>query len=373
MKIMTILGTRPEIIRLSIIMKKLDEVCDHVTLWTSQNFDDKLSTIFFEEFNTRKFNYDLGLRSHDVMDIGLPEPEIVSNPFYLKIGKMIYGIGSVIYREKPDKILILGDTNSSLAAAIVGERMGVPVYHMEAGNRCYDMKVPEEKNRIMIDSISSFNLPYVENSRENLLQCGYPKNRIFKCGNPIYEVMQSNYLPDTARLLGDLGILINQYILVTAHRAENVDNIKRLLNIIDALKKISKIKNYPIIFSVHPRTEGKLEGIQHNFDNLKICKPFNFSEFIELERHAYCIITDSGTVQEEASILMKPCVIIRDSTERPETLEAGGHIVSGLQTDRIVECFKKITEHGKQWCVPEGYNDLQVSDKVINFLLGNQL
>ncbi len=366
MKVMTILGTRPEIIRLSIIMKKLDDACDHVTLWTGQNYDDKLSTIFFEEFETRKFDYDLGTRSHDVMHLSSPEPKIISNPFYVTFGKMIDGIGSVLQHEKPDKVLILGDTNSSLAAAIVAERMGYPIYHMEAGNRCYDMKVPEEKNRIMIDSISSFNLPYVENSRENLLQYGYPKNRIFKCGNPIFEVMT-----EKQRWPGLNGSGKN-HILVTAHRAENVDNPIRLLNIIDALKKIYKLTKKKIIFSVHPRTREKLKGLNYEFDGLDACEPVDFKTFIELEYNAEVIITDSGTVQEEACIFQKPCLIIRDSTERPETIEAGAHIVSGLETDRIVECFKRIRTM-KQNAIPDEYVDGLVSNKVINFLLGTQL
>lgn len=360
MKIMTILGTRPEIIRLSIIMRELDEACDHVTVWTGQNWHPRLKDIFLEEFEVRKFDYDFQKSAN-------------TSRVYKNLAYMIEKIGEAIQAQQPDKILILGDTNSSLAAAVVGERMGVPVYHMEAGNRCYDMKVPEEKNRIMIDSISSFNLPYVENSRENLLQSGYPKNRIFKCGNPIGQVIEERCLPDLGKFFADLEILRNQYILVTAHRSENVDNPNRLLNIMDALKKISKIKKFPIVFSVHPRTQEKLNGLQYEFDNLKICKPFNFTEFIALERSAYCIITDSGTVQEEASIFWKPCVIIRDSTERPETLEAGSHIVSGLETDRIVECFKRITAHVQEQFCPDGYDDRAVSDKVINFLLGNQL
>lgn len=350
MKVMTILGTRPEIIRLSIIMRKLDEVCDHVTVWTGQNYDDKLSKIFFEEFDVRKFDYSFNDNSKNIS-------------FHYNFAMMISNIGGAIQETKPDKILILGDTNSSLAGAIVAERMGVPVYHMEAGNRCYDMKVPEEKNRIMIDSISSFNLPYVENSRENLLQCGYPKNRIFKCGNPIFEVIIRHWP----------SIEGEKHILVTAHRAENVDDPNRLLNIIYALKEISKIKKYPIIFSVHPRTKEKLKGINHEFENIEFCEPFNFSKFIELERRAYCIITDSGTVQEEAIIFRKPCVIIRDSTERPETLEAGGHIVSGLDKNRIVECFKIVTNKNIEFKLPDGYDQNNVSDKVINFLLGNQL
>lgn len=355
MKIMTIIGTRPEIIRLSIIMKKLDEVCDHITVWTGQNYDDRLSKIFFEEFDIKGFNYNF--QKMEILG------ESNTDKIYKNISYMIDMIGSAIEKEKPDKILILGDTNSSLAGAIIGERISVPVYHMEAGNRCYDMKVPEEKNRIMIDSISSFNLPYVENSRENLLQCGYPKNRIFKCGNPIYEVMIEHWPSYSG------GI----HVLVTAHRAENVDDPYRLLNIMNALKDIRNLINRKIIFSVHPRTRKKLKGLNYHFDGLEVCEPFNFSDFIQLERNSYCIITDSGTVQEEACILGKPCVIIRDSTERPETIEAGGHIVSGLEKDKIVECFKLVTSNNIECKMPDGYIERNVSDKVINFLLGKQL
>ena len=363
MKVMTVLGTRPEIIRLSVIMKKLDRACDHVTVWTGQNYDDKLSKIFFEEFDTRKFDYVFSDNSKNIS-------------FHYSLAMMISNIGGAIKESKPDKVLILGDTNSSLAGTIVAERMGVPVYHMEAGNRCYDMKVPEEKNRIMIDAISSFNLPYVENSRENLIANGFPKNRIFKCGNPINEVinnteLRGNWMED---LFMKLGIHKNKYILVTTHRAENVDDPQRLTNIVLALEEIKKISGKEIIFSVHPRTKDRLKTYSKVLlDKLIICEPFNFKEFILLEMDADCIITDSGTVQEEAAIIGKPCVIIRDSTERPETIEAGLHVVSGLDKEKIVECFKLVTNQKLECRIPDGYCDSNVSDKVINFLLGKQL
>ncbi len=365
MRIMTILGTRPEIIRLDVIMKKLDQLLDkdHITVWTGQNYDKNLKDIFLQEFGTRKFN---------------SFNNKLSSQFHFQMSDMFTHIGQEIIDYKPDKILILGDTNSSLAAAIVGERMGVPVYHMEAGNRCYDPKVPEEKNRMVIDRISSFNMPYVQNSKENLLREGFPKERIFVTGNPIHEVMKT-YQDHTLFMNNDickrLEVEEYDYVLATAHRAENVDDRKRFVNLMNAINKIAN--KQPVIFSVHPRTRSKLDDKYTNFaieknENIKYCEPFSFFDFICLQRYARCIITDSGTVQEEACILKKPCVVIRDSTERPETVEAGSAIISGLETENICRSYDLIMRN-HDFLVPEGYLDQNVSVKVLNFLMGNQL
>jgi UDP-N-acetylglucosamine 2-epimerase (non-hydrolysing) len=358
MKIMTILGTRPEIIRLSRIIPKLDKCCEHILLHTGQNYNRNLNDIFFE---------DLGLRQPDVFI------NSKSNTLGEQLAKIFVGVEKALLEHKPDKVLILGDTNTSLCTVIV-ERLGFPVYHMEAGNRCFDLKVPEEKNRRVIDCISSFNLPYTPGSRENLLRDGYPKNRIFETGNPINEVMKY-YEPQVSKsdiiknlgLQGDLNI-----VLVTAHRAENVDDEKRLNEIFKALNIISKTNT--VVFSCHPRTKNKIaEFVTEINGKIIITEPMGFFDFLKLESWAKCVISDSGTVQEECCLLHTPTVTIRDTTERPETVECGSNIVSGLRSENIISNFIAACKSSKQWKMPVGYDEDNVSDRVVNFLIGNQI
>lgn len=353
MKIMTILGTRPEIIRLSRIIPKLDSVCEHILVHTGQNYDSKLNDIFFNELN-----------------IKTPDEKIDSKSDTLggQLAKIFEGVEKALIKHKPDKILMLGDTNSSLCATLV-ERLGFPVYHMEAGNRCFDLKVPEEKNRKVIDSVSSFNLPYTPGSRENLLREGCSKQRIFESGNPIYEVIQYYDLHRYERHLGPISWPKEPYVLVTAHRAENVDIENRLCSIIGALGKVSE--QYKVIFSCHPRTKDKIKkfGIKLP-ESIVITEPLGFFEFIKLEKHAKFVITDSGTVQEECCIFKVPTVTIRDTTERPETVECGSNIVSGLKYDDIIRCADIMSKSNRNWKFPVGYIEEGVSDRVINFILG---
>jgi len=355
MKILTILGTRPEIIRLSRIIPSLDKVCNHKILHTGQNYDEKLNSIFFTE---------LGIRPPDVI------LDSKSSCISEQIGKILQGVESYIHNFKPDKVLILGDTNSGLSAIIV-ERLGIPVYHMEAGNRCYDLKVPEEKNRKVIDSISSYNLPYTPNSRENLLLEGHHKSKIIQTGNPILEVLE--YYKDRwskSTILEELKLKPREYLLITAHRAENVDLGHRLSNMFEAFQEISK--DYPIIFSCHPRTKSKLSEFKIYTSNPRIllCEPFGFFDFVKLEKEANCVITDSGTVQEECCIFKVPTVTIRDTTERPETVECGSNIVSGLEKNDIIHCYNSIKNADRNWSIPLGYEVLNVSSLVTNLLLG---
>ncbi len=358
MKIMTILGTRPEIIRLSRIMPKLDKYCKHVIVHTGQNYDKNLNEIFFE-------------------DLGLRQPDVVINSKSHTLGgqlaNIFVGVEQALADYKPDKVLILGDTNTSLCTVIV-ERLGYPVYHMEAGNRCYDLKVPEEKNRKVIDCVSSFNLPYTPGSRENLLREGIKKERIFETGNPINEVI--NFYGNkcfSSDVLKRYDLQGNkEVILVTTHRAENVDIKDRLLNIVGALDEISK--KHPVIFSCHPRTRNRLKELNWEpRDNFIITEPMGFFDFIKLESWAKCVISDSGTVQEECCLLRTPTVTIRDSTERPETVECGSNIVSGLKMNDILNSFERAKSLQTDWEIPVGYENKNVSDIVINFLLGNQL
>ena len=356
MKIMTILGTRPEIIRLSRIIPKLDEVCDHVLVHTGQNYDKTLNDIFFDDLKVRKPDYFIDSKSNTLGE---------------QLSKIFIGVEKALNKYKPDKVLILGDTNTSLCTVLV-ERLGYPVYHMEAGNRCYDMKVPEEKNRKVIDCVSSYNLPYTPGSRENLLREGIKKDRIFETGNPINEVILY-YQPQWSKsdVISKLSIG-SSFVLVTAHRAENVDSEKRLLNILDSLNKIAE--RYFVVFSCHPRTKKRIANLKWKpKKNLLITEPLGFFDFIKLESLAKCVISDSGTVQEECCLFKVPSVTIRDSTERPETVECGSNIVSGLKKKNIMNCFDIALTLPNKWEVPVGYDVNNVSTKVVNFLIGNQL
>lgn len=352
MKILTITGTRPELIRLSLIIKKLDNLVNHVLVYTNQNYDANLSTIFFNQLQIRKPNYYFKKTN----TIG----EFLSNGFL--------ELEFILQKENPDKVLILGDTNSSLLC-ILCRKYNIPIYHMEAGNRCYNNNVPEENNRILIDNFSTYNLPYTENSKNNLLLEGFNRNYVLKTGNPIYEVLL-NYEKDinNSNILDILNIQKNDYVLVTSHRAENVDNEVVLSNILKSLIYISdKIK---IVFSVHPRTREKIykSNIKLN-NNIIISKPFSFFDFIKLEKNCKLTITDSGTVQEELSIFNKPCLIIRDKTERQELLETGTNILCGTNYDNIVNCFNNIDKLKFVENIPQDYKINNVSDIVINILM----
>jgi UDP-N-acetylglucosamine 2-epimerase (non-hydrolysing) len=358
MKIMTILGTRPEIIRLSRIMSKLDLLCDHTLVHTGQNYDTRLNDIFFKDLRLRPPDIFLGAETGN---------------FGEQVGSMFQNLEKILDEKKPDKVLILGDTTSGLCA-IVCERKGIPVYHMEAGNRCFDRRVPEEINRKIIDSISSFNLPYTALSKENLLHDGVLKNRIFVTGNPIREVL--DYYDDhikKSRVLKRLGLKKNKYFLATFHRAENVDDRNVLREIVSSLSLIAGEYGMPVICSVHPRTTDRLKkwGITPaDLDDVIFCEPFGFFDFVTLEGNASCIISDSGTVAEEACILGTPNVIIRKSTERPELIECGSSILAGTHYEDILRGVQVAYNTECDWTVPKGYGGIDVSDCVVKILLG---
>lgn len=353
-RILTILGTRPEIIRLSRIIPKLDNICDHFVLHTGQNYDPNLNEIFFQE---------LGLRSPNrIIDSKSPS-------FGEQLGKIFTGVEEVLNEFRPTKVLVLGDTNSGLSAFIV-ERYNIPVYHMEAGNRCNDLKVPEEKNRKIIDAVSTFNLPYTELSRQNLLREGVPNNKIAVTGNPIKEVIDY-YQTDILKsnILSNLKLSPQEYVIVTAHRAENVDDDNRLKNIFSALQDIAN--EYKVIFSCHPRTRNKIEKFNVNTDNIVILEPLGFFDFVKLEQNCFMAVSDSGTVQEEMCLFKIPTVTIRDTTERPETVWCGSNIVSGLNKNNIIASFNRMKLINRNWKIPEEYDQTNVSDVVVNILLAN--
>lgn len=357
MKVMTVLGTRPEIIRLSLIIGKLDGLVHHTLVHTGQNFEPELDAIFFERLKIRQPNHHIDSRSRTTFG---------------QISKILEGVESLIADIRPEACLILGDTNSGLSA-IVAEKMGVPVFHMEAGNRCFDHRVPEERNRRIIDHSSSWLLPYVENSKVNLLREGIKKEAIFVTGNPIYEVLE-HYCKEieSCGILERLSVKSKEYFLVTAHRAENVDVLGRLRGIVEALNRLAGEYRYPIIWSLHPRTRSKMEDLNAHFDPLiQLCTPFDLFDFVLLERNAFCVLTDSGTVQEECCLFHVPAVTIRDTTERPETIECGSNVLAGCDPTRIVGTVALVTRSGFQWQVPSEYLDPHVSDKVVRLILGH--
>ncbi len=356
MKVLTILGTRPEIIRLSRIIEKLDALSEHVVVHTGQNYDYNLDEIFFTQLGVRPPDHYLGAKG----SLGV------------QIGKILTEIETVLLKERPDRFLVLGDTNSSLAA-IIAKRMGIPVYHMEAGNRCYDDRVPEEVNRRIIDHSSDILLPYTERSRMNLIREGIPGDRIYVTGNPIFEVIQ-HYDPHIRKstILSDLGLEADGYFLVTMHREENVDVKERLADLTRSLELIHQEHGYPVIVSTHPRTRKRMEefGVSVQNPGVRFLEPFGFFEFISLERNAYCVLSDSGTVQEECAIFGVPNVTIRDVTERPETIECGSNILSGADPGSVTRCVKTVLDARGAWQPPKEYLTPNVSDTVIKILLG---
>ncbi len=357
MKIMTVLGTRPEIIRLSLIIKKLDRYCDHILVHTGQNFEDRLNAIFFTDLKLRLPDYYLGVRG---------------DSFAEQIGKILIEIEKVMVKEKPDRVLILGDTNSGLAG-IIAQRMGIPVFHMEAGNRCYDFRVPEEVNRRVIDHSSTILLPYTQRSKENLLSEGIANEKIYVIGNPIYEVIE-HYAKEieSSQVLDRLSLRPHQYFLVTMHRAENVDDEDRLRNLLISLDEINKKYSLPVICSLHPRTKSRMQqfGLRIDNENLRLLEPFGFFDFIALEKKARCVITDSGTVQEECCIFKIPNITIRDVTERPETLASGSSMLTSISPDLIIPSLEVVLNEGLEWEPPAEYLAKNVSSKVVKIILG---
>lgn len=355
MKILTILGTRPEIIRLSKIIPTLDSVCEQVLVHTGQNFTPELDTIFFEQLNVRKPNYHLGAKG----------------TFAEQLATIVTKLESIIKKEKPDKFLVLGDTNSSMAAIIV-KRMGIPVYHMEAGNRCNDETVPEEVNRKIIDHCSTILMPYTERSKQNLINEGIPNKQIYVIGNPINEVICDNIDKiDTSPILKELNIIKNNYFLVTMHRTENVDNPERLQILLSSLCELEQEYNLPIIISTHPHTKLKLtESYSLCFnDNIRFLKPFGFFDFVKLELNAYCVISDSGTVQEECSILNVPNITIRNTTERQETQEYGSNIVTGINQTNILNGIRAARILLDEWDQIPEYTRIKISKTVAKILM----
>ena len=360
MKLMTVLGTRPEIIRLSRIIPTLDKLCDHILVHTGQNYDTRLSELFFSDLRLREPDIYLGVQADGIGE---------------QIGQLLTGIEAAFRERKPERVLILGDTNSGLVS-LVAKRMGIQVFHMEAGNRCYDDRVPEEINRRVIDHSSSILLPYTHRSKENLLAEGIRREQIFVTGNPIKEVLDY-YAPqiNASSILDDLGLETGGYFLVTAHRAENVDEEARLINLMTALAQLHKSYGKRVICSVHPRTSSKLNAITSvpDMTGVELLKPFGFFDFVHLEQNAFCIVSDSGTVQEEACIFGIPNVTIRDVTERPETVETGSNILTDVDPDSVLQAVELVTSQPTTWNPPVEYMAGGVAQIVSRIVLGHSM
>ena len=352
-KIITILGTRPEIIRLSRIIPKLDKSFRNILVHTGQNFDYELDKIFLKELNVRKPDYYLNARGS----------------FAKQISKIIYELEKIIKKEKPSKFLVLGDTNSSVGA-IVARRMHLKVFHMEAGNRCFGRKSPEEVNRKIIDHSTDILLPYTKESKANLLNEGIKNNKIIVTGNPITEVIHHNrFKINKSKIMKILNLKEKKYLLLTLHREENTDDFRKLKTFLIAFNKIVKKFDLKIIWPVHPRTRKTLNQNNFNIDQRVILlKPIGFIDFISLEKNCLATISDSGTVQEESAIFKKPCLVIREYTERPETVKAGSAVVLNNNIKKMKAIIiKALTSKIKIKNIKD-YSSINVSNKILKIL-----
>ena len=360
MKVVTILGTRPEIIRLSQVIAKLDRLCEHVLVHTGQNYATQLSDVFFDELAVRSPDHYLGIREQT---------------FGAQIGRIVIDTEQLLREVQPDRLLVLGDTNSALSS-IVAKRLGISVFHMEAGNRCYDDRVPEEVNRRVIDHSSDVLMPYTQRSRANLVREGFASDRIFVVGNPINEVLK-RYEPEIQRsgVFARLGFERGRYVLVTMHREENVDVEDRLRRLVRGFELVAQKLGVPVVCSIHPRTRTMLDRYAPGgaADGVAFFEPFGLFDFLALERNALCVLSDSGTVQEECCIFGVPNVTIRDVTERPETLECGSNMLSGADPDTILRCVETVLAQKPDWSVPDEYLVNDVSSTVTKIVLGYYL
>jgi len=358
-KVMTVVGTRPEIIRLSRVIAKLDKYTEHILVHTGQNYDYELNDIFFEDLELRKPDYYL-------VAAGKTAAETV--------GLVIAKSDEVIARENPDALLVLGDTNSCLAA-YSAKRRKVPIFHMEAGNRCFDQRVPEETNRKIVDHIGDVNLPYSQISREYLLKEGFPADRIIKTGSPMYEVLYY-YMPKikSSRILEQLNLKEEDYYLVSCHREENVDEPRHFEKFVNMLNGLAENFKKRIIVSTHPRTRKRIEneGVKLN-PLVELCKPFGFTDYVRLELGAIAVLSDSGTITEESSILNFPALNIREAHERPEGMEEGAVMMVGFNLPRIINALSilKDQKRGEERTlkIVKDYDVPNVSDKVLRIII----
>jgi UDP-N-acetyl-L-fucosamine synthase len=361
LKIMTVVGTRPEIIRLSRVMAMLDfsEAIEHITVHTGQNYDFELNEIFYKDLNVRKPNYFLNAAANSPMGT---------------IGQILINIDPILDEIKPDAFLVLGDTNSCLCA-IPAKRRHIPIFHMEAGNRCFDERVPEETNRKIVDHISDMNLTYSSIAREYLLREGISPDRIIKTGSPMLEVL-NHYQSDIehSSIMKKLGLEREKYFVVSAHREENISSDKNFRNLFSALNQIAKKYNYPIIVSTHPRTQKRVDdsGVKLH-SGIKLLKPLGFHDYNCLQINAYAVLSDSGTISEESSIMNFRALNIREAHERPEAMEEGAVMMVGLNVERIMQGLIQLqlqnTGNDRTYNRVKDYSSSNVSDKVVRIIL----
>ncbi|NYH82966.1 UDP-N-acetylglucosamine 2-epimerase (non-hydrolysing) [Actinopolymorpha cephalotaxi] len=360
MKVMTVVGTRPEIIRLSRVIPHLDSTVGHVLVHTGQNYAYTLSDIFFDELRLRRPDHYLGV---DTSTLGR------------MLGDTLIKVEEILVAERPDALLVLGDTNSSIAA-LMAKRLRIPVFHMEAGNRCFDENVPEETNRRLIDHIADFNLVYTEHARRNLLAEGIQPRRVLLTGSPMKEVLD-HYRPqvEVSTVLDRLSVTSGEFFVVSAHREENVDNPQRLRRLLECITNLRDRWALPVIVSTHPRTRKRMEALEgwSSPDRVNFCEPFGFFDYVKLQLAAFCVVSDSGTISEEASILGFPAVTLRTSVERPEALDAGAVVTAGLDVSTVVAAVELVTSGSRNDApsiAPPEYLVADCSRRTVRFILG---
>jgi len=354
---MTVVGTRPEIIRLARVIDRLDRTVEHVLVHTGQNYDHSLNQVFFD---------DLGLRAPDHY------LKVDTSSVGALLGGTLIGIERLITEERPDAFLVLGDTNSCIAA-VMAKRMQVPVYHMEAGNRCFDQNVPEETNRVLVDHVADFNLAYTEHARRNLMAEGLHPRRVLVTGSPMREILD-HYRPqiDASDAVQRLGLSRNGYFLVSAHREENVDPPSRLGALLECLDAVHERWRLPVVVSTHPRTRKRLEamGADTSRESIRFMEPFGFHDYNKLQLESACVLSDSGTISEESAILGFPAVTLRESIERPEALDAGTITMTGLHADDTLAAVALAMDlRGHPSSMPVGYEITDASLRVVRFML----
>ncbi|MDL2225195.1 UDP-N-acetylglucosamine 2-epimerase (non-hydrolyzing) [Eubacteriales bacterium OttesenSCG-928-M02] len=359
LKVMTVVGTRPEIIRLSECIKACDKFFDHTLCHTGQNWDYTLNEIFFRDLDLREPDYYLKCVGKDLGET---------------MGNVIAKSYALFQEHRPNALLILGDTNSALCA-IAAKRLKIPIFHMEAGNRCFDQNVPEEINRKIVDHISDINLPYTEHSRRHLISEGIDPQHIFVTGSPMREVLEANMDGiEKSTALAEYELNKHEYIILSAHREENVDNEKNFLSLMNGVNAVAEETGKVIIFSTHPRSRNRIEESGFIFHpNVKSFPPFGFHDYICLQKHAYCVLSDSGTLSEESAILGFPAVLIRTSTERPEVVDKGTCIVGGITTASIIQSMHIVCDmwkEGRVGSIVADYEDNNVSEKVVRIIQG---
>jgi UDP-N-acetylglucosamine 2-epimerase (non-hydrolysing) len=359
MKILTLIGTRPEIIKLSEVIKELDRETEHTLVHTGQNYDYELNEIFFKDLGLRKPDYFL---------------EAVAKTAAATVGTVIEKVDEVLEKVRPEALLILGDTNSCMGA-YAAKRLKIPIFHMEAGNRCFDARVPEEVNRKIIDHMSDINLVYSDVTRMNLLNEGLPMDRILKTGSPVYEVLMAHEreIKDSG-ILKEMGLSAGEYFVLSAHREENINLDENFKRLIEVIKRVSDTYGKPIVFSVHPRTRKRLESDHITLPkNVHLMKPLGLFDYVSLEQNALCVISDSGTISEESSMLNFPGVNIREAHERIEAMDEGSVIMAGLNPDRVLQAIELARKQprgtSRAFRIPVDYSYTNVSKKVVRIIM----